>query len=157
LILRLLKKRDYDEFKKLFDDSYSEYLQLLKRENPTQYEKERQEKNEVTFSGFCFYLKSGSSFAAEENGEIVGYVASQTVPSMHGNDLWIEYIVVQQSSRRQGIGTALLRKLIEHARSTGIDRIYAFINPDNEASMKMHSKAGFDVNDWKIASYKTLS
>lgn len=155
MIIRLIEKRDYDEFRTLFDEAYSEYLQWLKHESPQQYEKERGEKSEVTFSGFDFYLKTGSSFAAEENGKVVGYVASQTVPSMHGVDLWIEYIVVQQSFRGRGIGTALLRRLVEYARSTGIDRIYAFINPDNEASIRLHFSAGFSVDDWKIASYKT--
>jgi L-amino acid N-acyltransferase YncA len=154
VIIRLIEKRDYDGFRRLFDEAYSEYLQWLKHTSPQQYEKERREKDEVTLSGFGFYAKTGSSFAAEEDGKLVGYVASQTVPSMHGVDLWVEYIVVQQSFRRRGIGTALLRRLVEYAKNSGMDRIYAFINPDNEASMKLHSKAGFNVDDWKIASYK---
>lgn len=52
---------------------------------------------------FDFYLKTGSSFVAEENSEIIGYVASQTVSFMHGDDkqLWIEYIVVQSYGSRE--------------------------------------------------------
>ncbi len=68
---------------------------------------------------------------------------------MHGVDklLWIEYIVVQSKFRRHGVGLALLNALINYAKRYGIDRIYTTINPDNEASMKLHLKAGFDVKD----------
>jgi len=90
------------------------------------------------------------------NGEVVGYVASQAVTFMHGADrlLWIEYIVVQEEFRKQGIGIALLHKLIEYAKCEGIDSIYTTINPDNEASINLHIKADFKVKDWKVASYK---
>lgn len=75
---------------------------------------------------------------------------------MHGVDklLWIEYIVIQPTFRRRRIGLNLLHKLIYHAKHSGIDRIYTTINPDNQASIKLHLKAGFDVKDWQIASYK---
>jgi L-amino acid N-acyltransferase YncA len=74
---------------------------------------------------------------------------------MHGVDLWIEYIVIQKEFRRRGIGLALLQKLMDYATSSSVDRIYAFINPDNEPSMRLHCKAGFNVEDWKIAVYET--
>ena len=155
MIARGIEKKDYEVFKGLFDQSFSEYLEFLKQENPRQYLKELKERREVTRSGFNFYLKAGSSFVAEENGETVGYVASQRVPSMHGVDLWIEYIVIQKEFRKRGIGLALLQKLKDYATSSSIDRIYAFINLDNEPSMRLHSKAGFNIEDWKIAVYET--
>ena len=74
---------------------------------------------------------------------------------MHGVDLWIEYIVIQGEFKRRGIGLTLLQKLIDYASSLGVDRIYAIINPDNEPSMRLHSKAGFYIEDWKIAINET--
>jgi L-amino acid N-acyltransferase YncA len=74
---------------------------------------------------------------------------------MHGVDLWVEYIVIQKEFRRRGVSFVLLQKLIDYATSSSIDRIYAFINPDNEPSMRLHSKAGFNIEDWKIAVYET--
>lgn len=158
MTIRLIEKRDYDEFRALFHEAYSEYLQSLKQENPQQYEKERQERREVTRSRFYFYLRTGSSFVAEESGKVVGCVVSQTVPFMHGVDklLWIEYIVVKREFRRRGIGTALLRRLMHYAKSSSVDRIYTTINPDNEASIGLHSKMGFNVKNWKIASYRPI-
>ena len=154
MIIREIEEKDYEVFKKLFDQAFVEYLEFLKKENPKQYMKELEERREITRSGFNFYLGTGSTFVAEENGEAVGYVASQRVPSMHGVDLWIEYIIVQKEFRKRGTGLALLQRLIDYAASSSIDLVYAFINPDNEPSMRLHSKAGFNVEDWKIAVCK---
>jgi len=153
LIVRQMSKRDFEAFRTLFEDAYAEYLEFLRRSNPQEYQKEQLEKREVSRARFNFYLKTGSSFIAEENGEIIGYVASQTVPFMHGFDklLWIEYIVVRSDYRRKGVGTTLLRSLIDYAKRNRINRIYTTINPDNEASIKLHLKAGFNVKSWKIA------
>lgn len=154
--IRPIEEKDYEVYKNLFEEAFSECLAFLKHENPEQYRKEKKEKRVVTHSRFGFYLKTGSTFVAEQDGNIVGYVASQTVPFMHGVDrlLWIEYIVVQKKFRRNGIGLALLRRLMDHAHSFGIKRIYTTINPDNEASIKLHNKAGFNIEDWKVASAK---
>jgi len=156
VIVRQLEEKDYKAFKRLFDEAYSEYLEFLKKRNPQQYLKERQDRKEITLTRFEFYLKAGSSVVAEEDGRVVGYIASQTVNFMHDVDrlLWIEYIVVQQEFRKRGIGVTLLHRLIDYARRCGIERIYTTINPDNQASTKLHLKAGFDVKNWKIASYK---
>jgi L-amino acid N-acyltransferase YncA len=155
VIFRRVEEKDYEIFEKLFDQAFSEYLEFLKQRNLGQYVKELEERREVTRSGFDFYLTTESTFAAEENGETVGYIASQRVPSMHGVDLWIEYIVVQKEFRRRGLGLALLQRVLDYASSSGIDRVYAFINLNNEPSMRLHSKAGFNIEEWKIAIYET--
>jgi len=156
LIVRELGKKDYEPYKRLFEEAYTEYLESLKLNNPQQYKKERQEKRKVTLSRFNFYLKTGSSFVAEEKGEVIGYVASQAVNYQHGVDklLWIEYVVVKSELRRQGIATALLKRLLDYAKSHNINRIYTTINPDNEASIKLHQRAGFNIKSWKVASLK---
>ena len=153
MTIRRIEEKDCEAFRRLFEEAYVEYLEFLKHKNPQQYLQEIREKKEVTRPRFDFYLETGSSFVAEENGKVVGYLASQTVHFMHGVDrlLWIEYIVVQPEFRRQGIGLALLRELIDYAKRSGVDGIHATINPDNEASIKLHLKAGFDVENWKYA------
>jgi L-amino acid N-acyltransferase YncA len=92
---------------------------------------------------------------AEEEGRVIGYVASQTVPSLHGanKELWVAFIVVQKEFRRQKIGLALLAKLQSCAREAGVERLYSTINPNNPESIRLHQRAGFDVKDWKLATY----
>lgn len=154
-----MEEEDYEAFRRLFEDAYAKYLEFLRLKNLQQYLKEQHIGREVTRARFDLYVKTGSSFVAEENGKVIGYVASRTVSFMHGVDklLWIEYVVVRSEYRRRGIGTALMLKLIQYANSSGADRIYSTINPDNEASTKLHLKAGFNVKSWKVASYRTTS
>ena len=153
--VRPLEEKDFEAFRILFDEAYSEYLEFLRQKSHEQFLEAVEEREEVTREGFDFYLRTGTSFVAEEGDKVIGYVASQTMPSLHGINkmLWIEYIVVQQKFRRQKIGLALLAKLLDCARQAGIDRIYATINPDNPASIQLAKKVGFDVKDWKIATY----
>jgi RimJ/RimL family protein N-acetyltransferase len=154
LTIRQLAKRDFTPYKKLFDEAYYEYLEGLEQSDPQQYRNELYDKRKVTLSRFNFYLGTGSSFVAEKDGVVVGYIATQTIPYMRGHDktLWIEYIVTKKEYRRQGVGTALLKKLKDHAQQHQVDSIYATINPDNTASIKLHQKLGFNVKNWKTAS-----
>ncbi|MFX0097804.1 MAG: GNAT family N-acetyltransferase [Candidatus Hodarchaeota archaeon] len=154
MIIRQIEDKDYGAFKDLFEEAYGEYLESLKDRDPQEYQRELEEGRKVTRARFEFYLKTGSSFVAEDS-EVIGYVVSQTLNFMRGFDrlLWIEYVVVKKKFRRRGIGLALLRKLTEHAKRSNIDRIYTTINPDNMASIRLHLKAGFDVKDWRTASY----
>jgi ribosomal protein S18 acetylase RimI-like enzyme len=69
-------------------------------------------------------------------------------------ELSVGFIVVQKKFRRQKIGLALLTKLLNCARQAGIERIWYTINPNNPASIQLALKAGFDVKDWKVATYK---
>ncbi len=156
LIVRQLGEKDYEPYGRLFEDSYAEYLDFLRVNNPQQYEKEKQEKRKATRARFNFYLKTGSSFVAEEKGKVMGYVASQTVSYMHGVGklLWIEYVVVKSEFWRQGVGTALLNRLRDYAKTHDINRTYTTINPDNEASIKLHKKVGFNVKNWDVASLR---
>lgn len=157
LVVRQLAKEDFEPYRRLFDEAYYEYLENLKHSNLPRYRKEVQDKRKVTSSRFNLYLKTGSSFAAEKNGEVIGYVASQTINYQHGVDklLWIEYIVTKKEHRRHGVATLLLKKLIDYAKHEKINRIYTTINPDNAASVELHRKLGFDVKNWIIASLQT--
>ena len=138
--VRLLEEKDFGAFKALFDEAFSEYLEYLQHENPEQFLKEVTQREEVTREGFDFYLKTGSTFVAEEKGKVIGYVAGQTVPSLHGvnKELWVGFIVVQKEFRRRKIGLALLAKLQNYAKEVGVERLYSTINPNNPESIGLH-------------------
>jgi len=153
--VRLLEEKDFGTFKKLFDEALSEYLEFLQHENHEQFLKEVAQREEVTREGFDFYLKTGATFVAEEEGKVIGYVAGQPVPSLQGlnKELSVGFIVVQKEFRRRKIGLALLAKLQNHAREVGAERLYSTINPNNPESIGLHQRAGFEVKDWKMATY----
>jgi L-amino acid N-acyltransferase YncA len=154
IVVRPMVRRDYKPYRKLFDEAYYEYLEDLRHNNRQQYQKEIQNKRKVTSARFNFYVQTGSSFVAEKDDTVIGYIATQTIPYIRGYDkvLWIEYIVTKKEHRRQGTATALLKKLKDYAKQHQIDSIYATINPDNTASIKLHQELGFNVKNWKTAS-----
>jgi len=156
LIVRQMVKEDYEAYKGFFDEACNEYLEDLSQNDPQQYRKERQENRIVTRARFNFYLKTGSSFVAEKGSEVVGYVATQTIPYMRGHSkvLQIEYVIVKSKFRRQGAGASLLRKLAGYANASEISQVFSTISPDNEASIKLHERAGFNIKNWKIASLR---
>jgi L-amino acid N-acyltransferase YncA len=154
MMMRRVRRKDFKPIKRLFDEAYDEYLEFLQRNNPKQYVRDKRERQEVAAASFDFFLETGSSFVVEENHEVIGYVLSQTISDMHGtNDvLLVEYIVVDAKHRRRGVATALYRKLIDYAKRHSIMEIYATINPDNDPSIKLAQKVGFEVKEWKVAT-----
>lgn len=52
-------------------------------------------------------------------------------------------IYISQTSKGQGIGTALLRSIINLSEKEGFWTLQAGIFPENTASLNLHKKAGF--------------
>jgi L-amino acid N-acyltransferase YncA len=151
--IRRIQKKDCGSIRRLFDEAYDEYLKFLRVNNPERYVREKRERKEVAEESLDFFLKAESSFVAEEKREVIGCVISRTISDLHGinNVLVVEYIAVRAEHRRRGVGTALFHKLIDFAKRHHIEQIYETINPDNEASIKLAQKVGFNVEDWKAA------
>jgi len=152
IIIRGLEDADFDAFNLTFRASLEEYLQFLKEINAEEYSNQIRERKEADPSSFHYFTRTGSSFVAEQDGRAVGFVLGHIKPSVDGSkELAIEYIVVQAQFRRQRIAFTLLNRLLDHAKELRIERVYATINPDNEPSIRLHAKAGFEVLDWKVA------
>ncbi len=102
---------------------------------------------------FLEYVKEGYSFMAKLNGEIVGFLlAAREFPKL--KNLKVEYTAVDPAYQGQGIGLELYKALIAKAKERKVRKITAFINLDNPPSMKLHLKAGFQLQDRKEAVLK---
>lgn len=69
-------------------------------------------------------------------------------------------IIVAKKSRRKGVGRMLLKKCAEKARASGISRIRAEINSQNDGAIAFFSKCGFRnrlENEGKVIMTKALS
>ncbi len=146
--MRPLRAGDYSMIKKLERASINEYLLHLKGMG---------EKDTVALSVsrayFVHYLKMGSSFVAEADGKIVGYILSQPTSFIHSRrwELWLEYIVVLAEHRRRGIGSMLLTAAERWARKHNFDLLHTSLNPNNPESEGLLEKHGFEVRNWLIA------
>jgi L-amino acid N-acyltransferase YncA len=83
---------------------------------------------------------------AESDGEVVGWAALSAVsrrPCYAG--VVDESVYVAEHARGQGVGTSLLRALIEDGEKAGFWTIQTSIFPENVASIALHRRCGFRV------------
>jgi phosphinothricin acetyltransferase len=83
-------------------------------------------------------------FVAEEDGDVVGWVA--VVPYSRRavyRGVGEESVYVAARARGRGIGRALLEAVIESARADGLWTLQAGVFPDNVASLELHRRLGF--------------
>ncbi len=108
-----MRTGDYRKIREIEGASIDEYRRFLKKTGEIDTVA-----SAVTPAYFEHYLKMRSSFVAEVDGRIVGYILSQPTSFVHsrGKELWLEYIVVLSKHRRKGIGSMLLTNVLRWAR-----------------------------------------
>jgi phosphinothricin acetyltransferase len=82
----------------------------------------------------------------ERDGEVVGWAALSPAsqrPCYAG--VVEESVYVRAEARGQGVGTSLLRALVERAEKAGIWTIQTSIFPENVASIVLRGRCGFRV------------
>ena len=83
---------------------------------------------------------------AVEDGSVVGWAAVSPTSSRECYAGVVEHSVyVAEKARGRGIGAALLEALVESVEAGGIWTIQSSIFPENEASVRLHERAGFRV------------
>jgi L-amino acid N-acyltransferase YncA len=81
---------------------------------------------------------------AEENGAVLGWASLSRYSDRPAYDRTVENSVyIAENCRGKGIGTALLRDLLDRARKLGHHAVIARIAQDNPASIRLHEAAGF--------------
>lgn len=87
------------------------------------------------------------------DGQIVGWSSLSRYRERIGYRFTVEdSVYVAPDSRGVGVGTALLPPLIEAGRQLGLHAIVAGIDSDNEASIRLHARFGFE----KVACFKEV-
>jgi len=94
--------------------------------------------------------------AVDETGRMVGWSALNPYHARPGYRFTSENSVYIAADRRgQGIGKQLLEPLIEAARARGLHVIIAAIDATNEASIRLHTRFGFEqVGHFKQVGFK---
>ena len=115
---------------------------------------------------------SSMKIVAERDGEILGFVFAMGDFCRYKNPnvdwfrarirsyLYVDRIVVHESSRGLGIGQLLYRHTFEVAQGTGARSVCAEINvaPPNPASLRFHARGGFvEIGRRKPGGGKVLS
>jgi phosphinothricin acetyltransferase len=94
--------------------------------------------------------------AVDGPGHLVGWSALNRYHDRMGYRFTTENSVYVAAGRRgQGIGKLLLAPLIDAARDRGFHTIIAAIDADNEASIRLHARFGFEkVGHFRQVGFK---
>ena len=95
-------------------------------------------------------------FVAESEGKVVGFSSYGPFRPWPGYKYTVENSVyVADGQRGKGIGALLMAPLIEHARGKDMHAIIAVIDADNDASVQLHRRFGFEVvGQFRQVGYK---
>ena len=92
-------------------------------------------------------------FVAEEGGRIVARLSLSRDPhpaSRHVADLGL---MVAESHRRQGIGSALLEQAVSWARGAGVRKLELHVFPWNEPALSLYESFGFEREGYRKRHY----
>ncbi len=92
-------------------------------------------------------------FVALEGEEIIGTITLIMSPALSGKRGWIQDVFVDDNHRSKGVGTLLVKKLLEMAKKEGIHHIDLTSNPTRVAANRLYESLGFekrDTNDYRI-------
>ena len=87
----------------------------------------------------------GQLFVAREGKRVVAMASLlYTVSTAEGGKAaWFEDLVVHPDERKRGIGEALLKAVVDHARAEGVVRITLLTDMQNERAQAMYRRCGF--------------
>lgn len=91
-----------------------------------------------------------SSFAAELNGKVVGFILSYILSGGFGIDkgAWIALICVDPKFMGKGIGKAMTKKMFEYYKEQGINNIYTSVRWDSTDLLSFFKSLNFDRSNF---------
>jgi len=141
VIIRKLKKEDVKDIRKI-------HAAITK--TPVKADFTRTVQEQAT-------REEGASFAAELDGEVVGYMTSYILSGGFGisKSAWIAMLGVNPKYMGQGIGERLAREIIKHYKKKRIKDIYTSVRWDSADLLSFFKTLGFDRSNF-INLRKTL-
>jgi ribosomal protein S18 acetylase RimI-like enzyme len=91
-----------------------------------------------------------SSFAAELNNQVVGFIVSYILSGGFGIDkgAWIALICVDPKFMGKGIGKALAKRMFEYYQEQGIKNIYTSVRWDSTDLLSFFKTLNFDRSNF---------
>lgn len=93
-------------------------------------------------------------FVARDAGRIIGMLTLVVFTIPTGVRAWIEDVVVDDSARDQGVGSALTRWALEYAKTCGARTVDLTSRPSREAANAMYEKLGFERRETNVYRFE---
>jgi ribosomal protein S18 acetylase RimI-like enzyme len=91
--------------------------------------------------------------ARDAGGTIVGSLTLVVFPIPTGTRAWIEDVVVDEQARGAGVGAALNRAALDHARGLGAKTVDLTSRPTREAANRLYQRLGFVARATNVYRY----
>jgi len=81
---------------------------------------------------------------AYEGGEAIGFLRGTELGQLRSlrKQMFLYEMAVEESHRRRGVGTALVKALLRECRDLGCDEVFVFTDPANEAAVRLYRSTG---------------
>ena len=90
-----------------------------------------------------FRLFPETSFAVEENGELVAFLVG--IVGSPADEAYVHFVGVHPEHRSGGLGRRLYEKFFAEARIRGYRSVRAVTFPVNKGSIAFHRRMGFEI------------
>lgn len=97
--------------------------------------------------------EASTMFVARVEGRIVGSLTLAMFRIPTGVRAWIEDVVVDDSARGHGVGEALNRAALDHAKAHGAITVELTSRPSREAANRLYQRMGFVPRETNVYRY----
>jgi ribosomal-protein-alanine acetyltransferase len=89
------------------------------------------------------------SLVAEEEGLLRAFLIARIV----GDECELENVVVAEASQRRGLGSTLIRALVDAGRDRNVARVFLEVRESNAAARALYEKCGFATSGRRASYY----
>lgn len=93
---------------------------------------------------------AGRYLTALSEGQVIGFAGAQLVLE----EAHITTLAVDPACRRRGVGSSLLKRLLERLEGEGASRITLEVRAGNQAALQLYERAGFTRISRRAAYYQ---
>lgn len=131
-MIREMTAADWPAVKRIYEDGIATGFATFETEAPSY------EEWDATHLAVCRFVY------VNDRGEVLGWIVLSPVSDrcVYGG-VAEETVYVSENARGQGVASALFEALIPASEAEGFWTLQAGMFPENEASIKVHEKAGF--------------
>jgi ribosomal protein S18 acetylase RimI-like enzyme len=94
--------------------------------------------------------EASTIFVARVEGRVVGSLTLAMFRIPTGIRAWIEDVVVDDSARGHGVGEALNRAALDHAKANGAITVELTSRPSREAANRLYQRMGFVARETNV-------
>lgn len=140
--------RDFDQVAELKASGRSLTRRLLEAARSEEYSAEAREKTRAALRRMlCGATERGEEDAlvacAEDDGRVVGTCDVGVVREGRRPRAFLRNLIVDESARRRGVATALVRDAVERARGRGLDAVTLRCENRNDGARRLYAALGF--------------